>query len=471
MNCRQLFWTLGVALAASVSASAATLYRTTVDAPFRVRDCPFPSKLTGDGANLIDLDAATPRHEFLGLGVSFAEASAYLLANQTEAKRREIMELLWTDRGAGLSIGRIHIGSSDYSMHFYSYDDVPGDDALAHFSIDEDRRYVLPAIRAAQAVNPNITFFASPWSPPGWMKTSGSLCGGQVKPSAYPVLANYFVRFIQDYAKEGIDVAAVTIQNEPETEQDFNSPTCRWTIEGTQGFIGDHLAPAFAANGVKTKVWAYDHNFNEKGISQVMKLLADTRVRSAVSAIAWHPYRGGPTNIAPVRAAYPDLPMYVTEMGPHIDRRLRDMNWWANLVLGSFNAGCGAFVSWCFLLDEEGQPNTSKGFPCAGLLEVDSRTGELYESGQFRLFRHVGPFVKRGARVLDAPLVPGRQGRNPRSLDAITSAAFRNPDGSCVVVIAFDSDHLDRRQVQIKARGLYYPLQILGKSVTTLVIP
>ena len=101
--------------------SRATLYRTTAEAPFRVRDCPLPSKLTSAGANVIDLDAA-----------------------------------------------------------------APGDDGLAHFSIDEDRRFVLPAIRAARAVNPDITFFASPWSPPGWMKASGSLCGGQVKPSAYP---------------------------------------------------------------------------------------------------------------------------------------------------------------------------------------------------------------------------------------------------------------------------------------------
>lgn len=468
MKRRNVFWTLGVAMAASAAANGATLYRTTADAPFRVRDCPHPSTLTGAGANVIDLDAAVPRHEFLGLGVSFAEASAYLLANQTEAKRREILELLWTPRGAGLSIGRIHIGSSDYSMRFYTYDDVPGDDALAHFSIDEDRRYVLPAIRAARAVNPDISFFASPWSPPGWMKTSGSLCGGQVKPSAYPALANYFVRFVQDYAKEGIDVSAVTIQNEPETEQQLNSPTCRWTMEGAREFIGGHLAPAFAANGVKTRIWAYDHNFDPKGVAYVTNLLADARVRSAVSAIAWHPYAGSPTNLAPVRAACPDLPMYVTEMGPHIDHGQRDMNWWADLVLGTFNAGCGAFVSWCFLLDEEGQPNTSLGFPCAGLLEIDSRTGELYESGQFRFFRHVGPFVKRGARVLEAPIVPG-QGQ--RGIEAVASAAFRNPDGSRVVVLAFRGRPFARRQVQVKANGLYYPIQVLANSVTTLVLP
>lgn len=299
MKRRNVFWTLGVAMAAA-AVNGATLYRTTADAPFRVRDCTHPSTLTGAGANVIDLDAAVPRHEFLGLGVSFAEASAYLLANQTEAKRREILELLWTPRGAGLSIGRIHIGSSDYSMRFYTYDDVPGDDALAHFSIDED------------------------------------------------------------------------------------------------------------------------------------------------------------------------LPMYVTEMGPHIDHSQRDMNWWADLVLGTFNAGCGAFVSWCFLLDEEGQPNTSLGFPCAGLLEIDSRTGELYESGQFRFFRHVGPFVKRGARVLEAPIVPG-QGQ--RGLEAVASAAFRNPDGSRVVVLAFRGRPFARRQVQVKADGLYYPIQVLANSVTTLVLP
>ncbi len=473
---KKLVAVVGVAVLAAMrtfagdgaEAPCATLYRTTAEAPFRVRDCPLPSKLTSAGANVIDLDAAVPRHEFLGLGVSFAEASAYLLAKHPEAKRKEITELLWTDRGAGLSIGRIHLGSSDYSMHFYTYDDVPGDDGLAHFSIDEDRRFVLPAIRAARAANPDILFFASPWSPPGWMKTSGSLCGGQVKPSAYPTLANYFVRFVRAYEREGIPVSAVTIQNEPETEQDFKSPTCRWTAEAARAFIGGHLAPAFAANGVKTKIWAYDHNFDAQGVAYVTNLLADARVRASVSAIAWHPYAGELKDLASVHAAYPDVPMYVTEMGPHVDRSRRDMLWWADLVLGTINSGCGAFVSWCFLLDEEGQPNTSQGFPCAGLLEIDSRTGELYESGQFRLFRHVGPFVKRGARVLAAPLVKGSTGQT--DIDGIVSAAFRNPDGSQVVVIAYRGDRFARKQIQVRAGGFYYPLQILGNSVTTLVL-
>lgn len=445
----------------------ARLYRTTEGAPFRERECPFPSRQTGPGANLIDLDAAAAGHEYLGLGVSFPEASAYLWSKLDEPRRRETMELLWTDKGAALSIGRIHVAASDYSMHLYSYDDTPGDASLERFSIDDDRRFVLPAVKAAQAANPDIVFFASPWSPPGWMKSNGTMCGGRLLASAYPVYARYLAKFVKAYAGEGVDISALTVQNEPETEQAFNSPTCRWSSDEAKVFTVEHLRPALEESGLTTSVWAYDHNFNAAGVAYVTNQLADAAFRAAVSAVAWHPYEGAPTNLAPVRAAFPDVPMYVTEMGPHVDGSRRDILWWADLVFDSFNEGCGAFVSWCFLLDEEGQPNITPGFGCGGLLELDTRTGELRESAQFRLFRHIGPFVRRGARILSAPLV---KGEGSWGIDGVRHVAFRNPDGTHVVVLSCRAGKFERRQIQIKAGGRYYILQMLGGSVATLVI-
>jgi glucosylceramidase len=451
--------------AAAALAGEVRLYRTTPGAAFRERECTFPSRQTGPGANVIDLDAAVPRHEFLGLGVSFPEASAYLWSRLDEPRRREVMELLWTGKGAGLSIGRIHVAASDYSMHLYSYDDTPGDNALEHFSIDADRAYTLPAVRAAQAVNPDIFFFASPWSPPGWMKSNGTMCGSRLLKEHYPAYARYLARFVAAYRRERVCVSALTVQNEPETEQAFNSPTCRWTADEALEFTVRHLKPALANAGLDTAIWAYDHNFDAKGVAYVSRQLSDPDFRKAVSAVAWHPYEGSPTNLAPVRAHWPDLPMYVTEMGPHVDRSRRDILWWADIVFDSFNAGCGAFVSWCFLLDEEGQPNITPGFGCGGLLELDTRTGEIVESDQFKLFRHIGPFVRRGARILHAPATVGE---GSWGLDGVKHVAFRNPDGTCTVVIACRADRFDRRQLQIKAAGMYYIIQIPGGSVTTV---
>ena len=450
------------------SPDGARIFRTTSDSPFRERDCTFASTMTGPGANVMDLGAAKPDHDYLGLGVSFAESSAYLWSKLREFQRRHVMNLLWTEKGAGLSIGRIHIGASDYSMHLYTYDDTPGDTELKHFSIADDRRFVLPAIHAAQAANKDIYFFGSPWSPPAWMKSTGTLCGGRLNPSSYPVYAQYFLRFLKSYADEGVLVSAVTVQNEPETVQAENSPTCLWTAEESAEFTTGFLAPALKASRLKTQIWAYDHNFCAKGVEYVMSQLADPAFRDSVSALAWHPYVGSPTNLVPVRAAYPAMPMYVTEMGPHVDRSKRDMLWWADLVLGSFNEGCGAFVSWCFLLDEEGQPNITPGFGCGGLLEIDSRTGELYESSQFRLFRHIGPFVKRGAKVLQAPICPGEASKG---VEDVKHVVFRNPDGSYVAVLACRAGKFDRRQIQFKLGDYYYSVQILGESVTTVLIP
>lgn len=131
------------------------------------------------------------------------------------------------------------------------------------------------------------------------------------------------------------------------------------------------------------------------------------------------------------------------------------------------------FVSWCLALDEDGQPNVAKGFPCAGLVEIHSETRAVTESEQFRFFRHVSPFVKRGAKVLDAPLTEGPAvTKVPPALAGLVFTAFRNPDGSQVVVfVSQDKDPFARVQVQVKYRGLYLPVQVFSGSVTTVVIP
>ena len=424
------------------------------------------SPLSGPGAQVVDLDAAEPRQTYRGFGGSFAEASCFLLMNLPEAKRREAFEMLFGKTGLHLSVGRIHCGASDYSLHLYSYDDVAGDVALEHFSIDDDRRWVLPAIREAQKANPSIFFFSSPWSAPGWMKTNGTMCGSRLKPDMFGPYADYIVKFLQAYRREGVLISAHTPQNEVLCEQSFNSPTMLMPAEDEARFVLE-LRPRLRAAGLDTALWVFDHNYDLT--NNLEQVLATPGVREAVQGIAWHSYGGDPEAVAAYRAKFPELENIHTEMGPHIDRYRRDMLWWGDLVLRGINAGQTGFTNWCLALDENGQPNVSCGFPCAGLIEIHSETGAITPSEQYRMFRHVSPFVSTGARVMSAPIrteIPS--GAAAKRIAKTVYTVFQNPDGKWVLVFSHPSE--EGAQVMIRKGGRYLPVQLIAKSLTTVVL-
>ncbi len=447
------------------------LFRSSPERDFREAPGAMPSPITGPGARVVDLDVAEATHKYLGMGVSFPEASCHLLMGLPEDERKAAVERVFGKTGLGLSIGRVHCGASDYSRHFYTYDDVPGDIGLEHFSIAPDRAEVIPVIKEAMAANPDLFLFSSPWSPPGWMKDGGTICGGRLLDDMIPVYADYVVKFLAAYKGEGLPIRAFTVQNEPEASQQSNSPTCLVSAEQETRMIRE-LAPRLAAAGLEARPWLFDHNFSS--VERVAACLADVRLRNLLGGVAWHPYSCRPEEIAGLRADYPDLPMYVTEMGPHVDKSLRDVLWWGDLVLSSFNNGCGAFTSWCLALDEDGQPNVSLGFPCAGFIEIHSETRAITESQQCRFFRHVSPFVRRGADVLRTRIVPGPAVAPGNELvDGIVHTAFRNPDGSHVVVFVCKGGlgGYGRIQIQVKVGGLYLPVQLFANAVATVVIP
>ena len=459
-----------LSVACSGVSAETRVYRTDARGEMREVAVNFWSALPQGHANTVDLDAAAPGHPFTGLGVSIPESSCYLLSRLPAERRAEILRTVWTADGAGLSVARLQIGSSDYSMHAYTYDDVAGDTELDHFSIDPDSRYILPVVKEIQKINPDVTFFASPWSPPAWMKDNGNIAGGSLLREHYGVYARYFVKYIQAFQKEGVTIQAVTTQNEPECDQFGMSPTCLWTGEQETAFIVNHLAPALKAAGLQTKPWLWDHNFD--GTNRVWQALARKGVLESIGAVAWHPYVGQPEWIRPIHAKYPNLPMVMTEMGPHVDRYRRDLLWWGDLMLRTFNSGCGGFTSWCMVLDEHGQPNITGGFPCAGFVALDSVTGEAVPSEQFKAFRHVGRFVRRGADILKDCWKVGDSDWARRNDKRTTCAAFRNPDGSHVVVVACkpaEGDPFSPVQVQIKQKGRYLIVQALPGSLTTIV--
>ena len=441
------------------------LFQTTATKDFREIATPGFTVHPYPAVEALDIDTAKERHEFLALGASLTDASAWILASMPPEKREWLLRQLFTPEGCNLGAIRLNIGASDYSTGLYSYDDTAGDDGMAHFSLARDDHFLVPMAQAVKALRPDTYVFASPWSPPAWMKTSGLMISGNLRDECMPALANYFVKYVREYARRGIRVDAVTPQNETMCETGGQYPCCTYPAKQEGVFVRDHLAPALRAAGLDTKIWAHDHDPNPEGVRRVGELLAMPGVEEALGGIAWHCYCGpeNAASLAPLKAAHPALPFYHTENGPHVVIDDRTEWWWAAKVFGMLQHGCSLFTSWNLCLYELGTPATGSHL-CGGFTVVDSETHEVSYSPQYRLFRHIGPFVKRGARILE---VSG-------SCDGTRLIFFRNPGGEHVLVVACDGTlvrGIQRRRLVIKYKGLYKTLPLPGGqwSVSTLV--
>ncbi len=217
---------------------------------------------TPENANAIVLDPGRKYQQMLGFGAAFTDAACYMFNQLPAPAREELFHELFHPSEMGLSVCRTCIGSSDYSTEVFSYDEGDPDPEMKRFSIAHDQAYVLPMLRLARKANPDLFIFSSPWSPPGWMKAGGSMLGGSMRPRYFGPYAQYFVKFLQAYAAEGVPVQAVTVQNEVDTDQDARMPACSWPQEYEIGFVRDHLGPALQQNGLSTKIWVLDHNYN-----------------------------------------------------------------------------------------------------------------------------------------------------------------------------------------------------------------
>ena len=457
---------LAAAFVASEGGEELRLFQTTETKDFREIPTsgftihPYPA------VEALDIDAAVASHEFLAMGASLTDASAWILANMPAGKREKLMRELFTPEGCNLGAIRLNIGASDYSTGLYSYNDTPGDVEMKRFSLARDDEFLVPMAKAVKALRPDVFVFASPWSPPGWMKTSGMMISGSLRDEFMPALANYFVKYVQGYAERGIAIDAVSPQNETMCDTGGQYPCCVYTAAQEGAFVRDNLAPAFRKAGLGVRIWVHDHNPEAKrGAKRLNELLSMPGVEESIDGVAWHCYGSADdaTNMPPVKAAHPKLRFYHTENGPHVVVKDRTEFWWAAKVFGMLQGGCEMFTTWNLCLDELGTPATGAHL-CGGFVVVDSETHDVTYSPQYRLFRHIGPFVRRGAHVME---VSG-------SRDGTRLILFRNPDGEYVLVVACDGTlvrRIQRRRLVVKYRGLYKSLPMPGGqwSVSTLV--
>jgi glucosylceramidase len=418
-----------------------------------------------------------------GFGASITDSSATVLAGLSPAVRADTMRALFDPvRGIGVSFLRQPVGSSDFtaSSRHYTYDDVPAgqtDFALRHFSIAHDQAAILPLLREAKRLNPRLTVMATPWSPPAWMKTTGSLVGGQLKddPAIYDAYARYLVKFVAAYAKAGVPIDFLSVQNEPQNRTPNTYPGTDMPV-AQQVEVIEALGPLLRHASPRTKILAYDHNWathpndGDQETEYPYEILRSPASRW-VAGTAYHCYFGDPSAQTALHNAFPHKGIWFTECsGSHgpadpPEKVFRDtLTWHArNVVLGTTRNWASSAVNWNIALDSTGGPHNGGCDTCTGLVTV-APDGSVTTDAEYYTIGHLSKFVRPGARRI-ASMSFGTTGWNGQIMDV----AFRNPDGSTALVVHNENDDPRSFAVAVGDRTFEYTLP--GGALATFTWP
>ncbi len=372
----------------------------------------------------VQLAPANKFQDILGFGGCFSDASCYLINQLHKPLQEQLLHEMFHPSEMGLNVNRTCIGAADSAATLYSYDDGDADPELKRFSIDHDREYILPVLRRVREINPDVFYFSSPWSPPGWMKWNKSMLGGSMSRQYLSSYAQYFLKFLQAYAAEGVPIQAITTQNEIDTDQHGQMPACTWSQECDTEFIIEHLGPLFEKTNMPTKIWILDHNYVYWG--RVISQLDDPDFRRYANSVAWHGYVGEPSMMSKVHAAHPEAEMYFTEGSTDYNDPHYQDDWtkWSTTYTAVLNNWCRAATAWNVATDEHGKPNIGP-YPCGGILIINPHTQEVIRSGQYWALAHFSRTIQRGARRFESQSQVVNLGH----------VAVENPGGKKVLIL------------------------------------
>ncbi|PYE55258.1 glycoside hydrolase family 30 protein [Deinococcus yavapaiensis] len=445
------------------TAPAAQMVLTTADAKnllARQSDLSFRAD-AGSTTYTIDVDTTRTYQEIAGFGAALTESSAWLLNSKLDATRRsEVLRKLFDPAlGIGLSYLRVPMGASDFALGSYTYDDVPAgqtDETLANFSVARDEQDVLPTARAIRAVSARVRFMASPWSAPAWMKTSGTLSGGSLKPETYDAYARYFLKFVRAYEASGVPIDAVTLQNEPHHETTAY-PSMRFEASDAARFVGQHLGPTFQAAGLQTKLLGWDHNWDEPSYAQT--LLSDAAASSYLAGSAFHCYAGDVSAQSTVQAAWPTKDVYFTECsGGGWATNFGDNLKWnvENLVIGATRNWAKTVLLWNLALDDVGGPTNGGCGNCRGVVTIPSDGSAIRYNVEYYALGHAAKFVSPGAR---------RVASTTFGVGNVQSVAFRNPNGTRALIVLNGAS--ESRSVKVREAGKSFTVMLVPGAVAT----
>jgi glucosylceramidase len=394
-----------------------------------------PSEPISEAKVYVFVDPGRTFQPFIGIGGALTDAAAETFAKLPAARQDELITAYYSaDRGIGYTLGRTNIHSCDFSSESYTYV-TEGDKDLTSFSIAHDLRYRIPLIKRALAASGNrLKLFASPWSPPAYMKDNHDMLhGGHLVPAYFHSWALYVAKFVQSYRKAGVPVWGITIQNEPLATQRWES--CIYQATDERDFLKHALGPVMAEQGLRdVNIIVWDHN-RDLIVQRAQTILDDPEAAKYVWGIGFHWYEdwsGGTQmydNVALVHQIYPDRHILFTEGTPANFDSTAYGRWslgeaYGRSMIHDFNAGTEGWTDWNILLDEHGGPNHVGNF-CFAPIHADTRTGALIYTNSYYYIGHFSKFIRPGARrILASP-----------SRSMLLTTAFINDDGKVVVVV------------------------------------
>ena len=373
--------------------------------------------------------------EILGFGGCFNELGWAALQELNETDRNSFLDELFLEDNCGFNYGRVPIGANDFSLEWYSCDEVTDDYSLKHFNIERDKAYTIPFVKEALKRQPELFAFGSPWSPPIWMKTKKAYNFGtlRMEEDVLKAYANYFVKFVMEYKKQGIEIGQVHVQNEPMADQKF--PSCLWSGEEMRLFIADYLGPAFEKAGLDTQIWLGTINgpfvdFMLPGMSAPFAEFYDQFANTILSdpnaykyvygvGVQW----GGKHVLEQIEASYPEKHIMQTESECGDGK-----NTWEHMeyIFGQMwyylRHGAERYTYWNMALQEGGI--STWGWTQNSLCTINPKAKTIQLQPEFYLMKHFSGYVKKGAKVLSTK---GHWTTN--------TVAFENQDGSIVLVV------------------------------------
>jgi glucosylceramidase len=428
----------------------------------------------------------------LGFGGAFTEASAHLLNQMSEEKRKLILNAYFSEQGANYSLTRTHINSCDFSLGNYSYAPVDDDSMLQHFSVAEDMEDLIPMIKDAMEIsNEGFKVISSPWTAPPWMKDNKDWKGGKLLPEHYDTWSLFLSKYIQSYKEQGIPIWGITVENEPLGNAN-NWESMIFTPEEMNRLVGDHLGPLLKENYPDLKILGYDQNRDEELRKWADAMYDDERARSFFDGIAIHWYASTydyfPEALQYVHKKAPDK--YIIQTEACIDaevprwkddqwywsKNARDWGWtwatestkhlhpeyvpafrYAGDIIGCLNNHVNGWVDWNMVLDQKGGPNWAKNW-CIAPVIVNPETDEVYFTPLYYVMCHFSKFIRPGAVRI------GMQ----HELPGVEVCAVKNPDESIVAVLFNKNDAEEKIELSLQSSNVNFTIP--PKAIQTLVL-
>lgn len=411
--------------------------------------------------HIINLYPEETEHKIEGFGGAFTEASAVNYNKLNSEEKRKFIGAYFSEEGLRYNMGRTHINSCDFALSNYSYVEEEDKD-LSTFSIKHDEEKIIPLIKEAININKEkMSFFASPWSPPAYMKTNEDMNhGGHLKKEYYSLWAKYFAKYLKAYRDKGINFDRISVQNEPMAVQTWDS--CIYTAKEEQEFVKDYLGPTLEKEGFgHVKIFVWDHN-KEEAYDRVKEIFSDEKALKYSSGVAVHWYTGDHFDaINIIRKKYPEMEIFFTEGCVEYSRfadsdEVQKAEMYAHDMLGNLSAGANGILDWNLLLDEKGGPNHVGNYCAAPIMLSDSGFEKRLS---YYYIGHFSRYIKKGAKKI----------ASTKYTDKVETVAFINPEGERVLILLNKENEPVEVTIREKGKGIKKTIQ--AHSIVTVILP